>query len=348
MKKLFLLFLFFSMILYAKDIKGSKDIDFLKRFKGSEIIAYKHENFNRFILPLAKLQKIENKRDANNNNYFEPKKFLNLKGEHIRLVYELPKNTTVFEAMQNYEDEVKRLGGKTLFKCEEEQCGGDIHRASEGGGGDMSLIMFFEDESKIENYNKYKSKGYCALMDRINNLSYLSAKIPDKNAYISVVGYKGRGSWCSDTKDKTFIILDLIITKKRQNKMVEVKAKQMKNKIEKEGKIALYGIYFDTDKATLKPESTPTIKEIAKLLKENPKLKLLIVGHTDNQGTFTYNKKLSQRRAKAVVKELVVKYKIDANRLYPVGVSYAAPVASNATEEGRAKNRRVELVKLNK
>jgi outer membrane protein OmpA-like peptidoglycan-associated protein len=90
----------------------------------------------------------------------------------------------------------------------------------------------------------------------------------------------------------------------------------------------------------------PTIKQIAKLLKDNPKLKLLIVGHTDNQGTFIYNKKLSEGRAKSVVKLLVTKYGINADRLHPVGVSYAAPIASNNTEEGRAKNRRVELVEL--
>jgi len=144
------------------------------------------------------------------------------------------------------------------------------------------------------------------------------------------------------------VVLDVIITKKRENKMVQVKADEMKSKIDKEGKIALYGIYFDTDKAIIKPKSEPTIKEIAKLLKDNPKLKLLIVGHTDNQGTFVYNKGLSQRRAKAVVKELVSKYGINANRLHPVGVSYAAPVATNNTEEGRAKNRRVELVELSK
>ncbi len=347
-RKVFLIFIVVSLSLVAKDVKGSKDIEFLKRFKNSEIIAYRVVNYDKFILPLAALQKVEDKRDNSNNNYFKPTKSLTLKGKHIRFVYQMPPDTSVFEAMENYKDEVKRLEGEILFSCEKEECGGDIHRASEGGGGDMSLIMFFENEKGVEIYNKDFSAGYCALMDRIDNLEYFSAKIPSKNAYLSVIGYTGRGSWCKSTTNRTFVIIDLVIEKKRQNKMVQVKAAEMAEKIKNEGKIALYGIYFDTDKAILKEESKPTINEIAKLLKNNKKLKLLIVGHTDNIGTFVYNKNLSLKRAKAVVKELVTKYSINADRLHPVGVSYAAPVASNTTEDGRAKNRRVELVELNK
>ena len=346
MKRLALILGLIVVFIGAKDIKGSKDVKFLKRFKGSKIIAYRYENYNRFKLPLAPLKKFPDKRDENNNVYFEPAKSLELKGKHIRIVYEMPPNTSVFEAMQNYEDEVARLGGKILFRCEKEQCGGDTHRASSGGGGSMSLVMSIESEDTVNSYTKDFSPGQCALFDRINDLSYFSAEIPDKNAYISVIGYKGKGGWCDSTKNKTFILLDVIITKKRKNKMVQIKADEMKEKIKKDGKIALYGIYFDTDKAEIKAKSEPTIKEIAKLLKDNPKLKLLIVGHTDNQGNFIYNKDLSKRRAQAVVKELVVKYGIDSDRLHPVGVSYAAPIASNDTEEGRAKNRRVELVEL--
>jgi outer membrane protein OmpA-like peptidoglycan-associated protein len=80
------------------------------------------------------------------------------------------------------------------------------------------------------------------------------------------------------------------------------------------------------------------------LLKSDPKLKLLVVGHTDNVGGFTSNMALSEHRAAAVVNELVTKYQIAQSRLTPVGVSFASPVATNKTEEGRAKNRRVQLV----
>jgi len=121
-------------------------------------------------------------------------------------------------------------------------------------------------------------------------------------------------------------------------------ARTMAKDISTTGKVAIYGIYFDFNKADVKPESDPTLKEIAKLLSQNPNLKLYVVGHTDNVGGFDYNMKLSQARADAVVKALTTQYKANPNLLRSCGVGLLAPVASNKTEEGRAKNRRVELV----
>lgn len=115
--------------------------------------------------------------------------------------------------------------------------------------------------------------------------------------------------------------------------------------IKAEGRIAVYGITFDTGKADLKPASEPTLAEIAKLLKSQPALKLHVVGHTDNVAGIELNLKLSQARAEAVVQALVAKHGIAAGRLRAQGVGPVAPVASNDTEAGRAKNRRVELVK---
>lgn len=122
-------------------------------------------------------------------------------------------------------------------------------------------------------------------------------------------------------------------------------AKSMAQDISATGRVALYGIYFDFDKAEVKPESDPTLKEIAKLLSQNTQLKLYVVGHTDNVGEYTYNIQLSQARADAVVRILVSKYGVDGSRLTAIGVGPAAPVATNDTEDGKAKNRRVELVK---
>lgn len=87
-----------------------------------------------------------------------------------------------------------------------------------------------------------------------------------------------------------------------------------------------------------------TLEQIAKLLSDDPELKLLVVGHTDNAWTLSFNMDLSQRRANAVVSALVTQHHVNIHRLTPVGVSFACPVATNKTEDGRAKNRRVELV----
>ena len=109
--------------------------------------------------------------------------------------------------------------------------------------------------------------------------------------------------------------------------------------------MAVYGIYFDTGKATLKPESDAALAEIAKLLTADTALKLNVVGHTDNAGSLDANMKLSQARAEAVAKALTRRHGIAASRLKSFGVASLAPVASNDSEDGRAKNRRVELVK---
>ena len=110
------------------------------------------------------------------------------------------------------------------------------------------------------------------------------------------------------------------------------------------GKIALYGIYFDVNKAVVKPESEPAIKEIADYLTKNPKSSIFIVGHTDNTGDYAKNIKLSKDRAAAIKTSLVTKYKIATTRLFADGVGPLAPVSTNANEEGRKMNRRVEVV----
>jgi outer membrane protein OmpA-like peptidoglycan-associated protein len=108
--------------------------------------------------------------------------------------------------------------------------------------------------------------------------------------------------------------------------------------------VALYGIYFDNDRADVKPESRPTLSEIATLLKQNGKLELIVVGHTDNNGTLDHNLDLSLRRAQAVLAALVSDFGVARNRLDARGVGFLSPVAPNTTEENRAKNRRVQLL----
>jgi len=135
-----------------------------------------------------------------------------------------------------------------------------------------------------------------------------------------------------------------IVEKEAMAQEVTADAKSLMSDIQAKGCASVYGIYFDFDKADIKPTSEPAIKEIAKLLQDNKGLKLYVVGHTDNVGNIDYNMKLSKARADAVVKELTTKYKVSAQRLKAYGVGSLAPVASNKTDEGRAKNRRVELV----
>ena len=135
-----------------------------------------------------------------------------------------------------------------------------------------------------------------------------------------------------------------IVEKKAMAQEVIADAKSLARDISSTGHASVYGIHFDFNKVRVKPESGPALKEIAKLLKQNPKLNLYVVGHTDSAGKISYNMKLSRARAEAVVKELISKYGVAQTRLKPHGVGPLVPVSSNETEEGRALNRRVELV----
>jgi outer membrane protein OmpA-like peptidoglycan-associated protein len=135
-----------------------------------------------------------------------------------------------------------------------------------------------------------------------------------------------------------------IVEKQAMQQEVTVDAAAMASTIADTGSVAIYGINFDTAKSDIKPESEPAIDEIAKLLTSNPALKVGIVGHTDMVGDATSNMRLSQARAQSVITDLVSKHGIAAARLVAFGAGPWAPVATNLTDEGRAKNRRVELV----
>lgn len=125
---------------------------------------------------------------------------------------------------------------------------------------------------------------------------------------------------------------------------VTADAATMASSLRTSGKVALYGIYFDTDKAELKPESDAALGEISKLLKKDAALKIYVVGHTDGSGNFDHNVKLSQARAQSVISALINRFGIPSARLKPFGCGPVSPVASNQSENGRARNRRVELV----
>lgn len=154
----------------------------------------------------------------------------------------------------------------------------------------------------------------------------------------------GQEVWAQVEKGNGLIWLR-IVEKKAMEQEIVADAAAFGNDIRSTGHAAVYGIYFDTGKAEIKPESAQAIGEIGKLLKADPQLKVFVVGHTDNVGSVEANLKLSDARAQAVMQALVREQGIAPARLRAGGCGQYAPVAANDTEEGRAKNRRVELVK---
>ncbi|XSG82584.1 MAG: OmpA family protein [Methyloligella sp. ZOD6] len=139
-----------------------------------------------------------------------------------------------------------------------------------------------------------------------------------------------------------FININVVENAEFENKVID--ASIVQKELAAQGKMAFYDIHFDTDSATLKSDSDETIGLIGEVLKSDPNLKIVVVGHTDNDGSLDYNIELSRARAKAVADRLIQAHGIPAAKVNSAGVAFLAPVTTNGTAEGRALNRRVEIV----
>jgi OOP family OmpA-OmpF porin len=155
----------------------------------------------------------------------------------------------------------------------------------------------------------------------------------------------GRDLWIDVWAEFTGKYGFLIVEKQAMAQDIVANAAALGNDLKTSGHVTVEGILFDTGKATIKPESAKAIGEVAKLLTGDPALKVYVVGHTDTVGALEANMRLSQERAEAVAQALVSTHGIAATRLKSFGNGPYAPVASNDAEVGRARNRRVELVK---
>ena len=158
-----------------------------------------------------------------------------------------------------------------------------------------------------------------------------------------ITAHKGSTWYYLDNKGTFYY--QTIVTKKAMEQEVTADASSLSDELNKSGHVAVYGIQFDTGKATIQPGSEKVLQQIVELLQQNPDLKLRVEGHTDNQGNPAANQTLSDKRAQAVVAWLTGKG-ISASRLTAKGFGATKPVADNGTDDGRAKNRRVELVKM--
>src|SRR5467141_2577803 len=235
-----------------------------------------------------------------------------LEGRITRIAYRTNPGPSILEVSRNFETRLTKAGFETLLACDTDACGG---------------IPFTEAIDALSIPQMW--------VDGFNYHYFAGRKVDGgRETYASVV--------VSENNKEIYAQLIVAELGAIENKMVDAAA--MAKGLGETGHIALYGIYFDTDKAVIKPESRPTLEQIAKLLAGQPQLNVFIVGHTDNQGTFDYNLDLSRRRAEAIAAELVKSYRIAQPRLRTAGLGFLAPVGSNASEAGRALNRRVELV----
>jgi OOP family OmpA-OmpF porin len=327
----------------AADLSPAKDPAYLGRFTGAKLLTYTAADFDALELPLDTLKPVPGQRDARNNAVHAPGKKLELEGRRQHFVYLLPEGTSPLATLRNYQNAAKAKGGRTLYECAGQQCGGGQRYVSWSGGGNQSIGMYLWPQDKVT--DKGNSPAGCAMRGKIVEQRFTVLEVPASNAHAGVLAFTAEGDGeCKNFNGRSFVMVDVVETQAMAQTMDDPRADEMVASLTSSGRVALYGILFDSGKTEVKPDSKATMDEIGKLLVANKSLRLLVVGHTDNVGGFAPNVDLSKRRAEAVVAQLVAQYKIDAKRLQAFGVSYASPIASNADDAGRAKNRRVELV----
>lgn len=302
----------------SRDVPGSHDHPVVSRFTGSTIVGYAQKDYDSATLPLGRYA-------AGKPTRFSASE--RPEGKVTRIAYVMPTGKTALEVFRNYEQSLRAAGFQTLFACS-----GD----SGCGGFDFAVAVL---EPLLDNLHGERNLMVRSLESADGNVHALTARLtrPTGNVDLSLlVAQDGHGS--------AGVLLQIVEAKPMATGQVSVDAKAMGQGLAQSGHIALYGIRFASDSAALEKSSSVTLAEMAKLLKEQPALKVYIVGHTDNSGTLAHNLALSQQRAEAVVKALATDYGIAPARLAAKGLASYAPVASNRDDAGKARNRRVELV----
>lgn len=315
------------------DAPGTRDHPLIKRYQGAWILGYQQRTYTDFVIPTGPL-KVDY---SNQAQPYSVERSVKAEGRHTRILYVVPQKRATLEVLRNYTETLEAQGFKRLYSCSGAECGAD------GGNRFVTHWMY-----PIAGTEKLKSKGQMSeyALNFPGDVRYVAYWLdrPEGSVYVALTVSENKFNQWPDTFDKVMALVDVVEVGRMERRMVDPKADEMQKGLDQFGKVALYGIQFDFNKAEIKPESAGTLGEIAKLLQANPALKLYVVGHTDAVGAIAYNKDLSEKRAAAVVAWLASKHGIAAARLAPAGVGPLAPVATNATEEGRAKNRRVELV----
>lgn len=243
----------------------------------------------------------------------QPSASVMAEGRVTDIAYLAPRDRSLLEILRSYQQALAASGFETAWSCTPDTC--------------LETAQAIKDAMGVTTLGIERKGGHAlAAFRRSDGVRLNLAVAPDR-------GYEPR------------ILLRVVEPAAMEAGVRTLSASDIGRDVAAQGRAVLYAVEFDTDKATLRPGSAPQLKAIADWL-NSTKARALVVGHTDSQGAFAYNVDLSQRRAEAVVAELTKRHGVDGKRLTAFGAGMGAPVASNRTPDGQARNRRVELVEL--
>lgn len=236
-------------------------------------------------------------------------KSLDLEGRVTYIHYTVPASASPLQVFRNYQSSLRRSGFKDLFVCDR-PC------------TEANLGAFKELMKAPKHYLNYSTDNQFMAAQRNN--TYVSLWVNDGGAWLHVVEKQSLNDGLMEVRGES----------------------PMAKALSTNGRVDVYGFQFDTGKAALKDSSKPTLQELGKVMQDNPGLSIEVVGHTDDVGSAESNQRLSEQRAAAVADAIGRGYGIAAQRMQTRGMGQSAPLESNATEAGRAKNRRVEIIAI--
>ncbi|MBM7068786.1 OmpA family protein [Actibacterium sp. 188UL27-1] len=257
-------------------------------------------------------------------------------GDVTKIMYLLPLDQSPASAFLNYETAFNALGEfEPYFTCRRGECDKNL-------GGKFVWKKAHRFDTIFINPATY---FFEYAQNRINQV-YLAGQVTAASGVYDVAMYAAEAPKTNRefTGGQTVVVLQIVKSEKFEAELEIVAASEINSEISQSGHVTLYGLFFETDSDVLIDTSKPALDEVAAFLSASPDVNVYVVGHTDNVGDVAYNQDLSLRRANAISQNLARDYGIDEGRILPLGAGLAAPVSTNKTEEGRALNRRVELV----
>ncbi len=317
--------------LMLKDADGAADSAYTGRYEGSTIVGQTTTEFEELTLP-AGAAVVKAKAFS---------KTVSQKGRVLRSLYISPEQRSSLEVFGNYIDALKSKGFVTVYDCANADCGANFKDLKYNA---KEPVVVISKEANTRRVNV--SRG---MFSKVVEPRYALLKTGDagNETYVAVFAAQNAGGSFGDIskalRDRVGVLIEIVEPGVREDKIVTLTADEIGNSLGADGRVVIYGLFFDFDKATITAESAPQLAEMVSYLKSDKNLRVYVVGHTDNKGELDYNLKLSAARAKAVV-DALAKAGIDDGRLVAKGLGPLAPLASNSTPEGQAKNRRVELV----
>lgn len=295
--------------------EAGADHPLISRYPGSQIIQHRQQQFARTQLATG---------FADTKNPAAPTQRV-FEGKTTTIIYEIAGPQSALEVFRNYELAFGRAGLKTLLRCFNETCGNQLPVALFSGNDKEPL---------------YRSMLYDSINSGTSDFGYASATGTANGVPFAAGVFVGR----IRTQNRVFVGLDIVEGQPMKTDLIVVDLNKLTTDLREQGKVVLSGIFFDTDKDVVKPESEQALKAISDYLQNNPQQSFYVVGHSDTAGSYEHNVDLSRRRAQAAVAALTSRNAAAKPRLTAVGVGPVAPAGPNASDAGRARNRRVELV----